>query len=118
MGERLALRTKGGWFSRVAFRRRGRDPDSDPGRKATEPLLPRVAGAVTVGVACALRARWRNRHRKKCRAGLRRTTAPPASGGIAGEASVPGDPGVHRVFRPAERREPGSAGRTVPKPPA
>src|SRR5260370_42012729 len=100
-GRKLAVRTEVGRISRFGVPRRRRDLDSEPRRETAEPLLSGVDPAVTVPVACSLRAGWGNRHRKGYRVGLRLTTTPPTSGCIACEAFVPGNPGLHRVLRPA-----------------
>src|ERR1700737_224818 len=100
-GRKLALRTQVGWGSRLGFPRGGRIFDQDRGGQAAKPLLSRADRAITVGVACSLRAGWRNRHRQGFRAGLRFAAAPPTSGRIAGEAFVSGNPSIYRVLRPA-----------------
>ena len=78
--------------------------------------FPELVEPLRSQLPAALRARRRNRHRQEWRARFRGAPAPPASGRVAGEASVPANPGIHRVLRPALRGRPGSAGRTVPKP--
>src|ERR1043166_2085896 len=79
-------------------------------------VLSRAAGALTVGVAGALRARWRNRRSQEWGSRLRGATASHSSGHVAGDAAVQGNPGINRVLRPALRRRSGSPWRTVPKP--
>src|SRR5216683_240860 len=109
----MDLRTEVGRVPRVDLPRPGRDPYSEPRCEIAESILSRVARAAECAVARSMRSRRRNRCCKERWARLRGIAAADSSSGLAGETAFPAESCIDRLFRPAVRRKPRLAERSV-----
>src|SRR5271156_700821 len=102
-----------GRVSRIGLPRPERNPYSEPRCEIAESILSRVTRAAECAAARPMRSRRRNRCRKERWARLRGIAASDSSGSLAGETAFAAESGIDRLFRPAMRRGPRLAERTV-----